>query len=485
MSNLLSALDASANALSVFQNALSVTSNNIANSSTPGYVKQTPQLQSLPFDNAQGVGGGVTSGPVQNARDTYAEQAVQGAATNLGTWQQLVSTLQPVQSTFNVNGQSGIPAALSQFYQITSTWATNTSDTTNQQAVINAAQTVVQAFQQQSAQLSQATVTADRQASNLVGQVNSLAAQIQKDNVQLAQQGGSPDPALQADVYNTLQQLSQIVPITSFTQTDGSMTVLLGGQSPLVIGQTLNKISSHVMVPANATNPSGPPSAQVLDSSGQDITGLINGGQLGGLLQARNGILAQLAGDSSQPGSLNQLAQVFADRVNTLLTSGHISDANPTTGAPAVPGIPLFTYTAGNPATVAQTLAVNPAITGSQLAAIDPGPPEVQNGVALSLANLATSTNPADQINGSNYAAFYGQIAGTLGSAISNGQNNQTTAQSMVTQAENMRQQSSGVDLNQEAVTVMQFQRSYDAAAKMVNVLAQLSQDVVNMLPSA
>ena len=484
MSNLLSALDASANALSVFQNALGVTSNNIANSSTPGYVEQTPQLEALPFDNATGIGGGVTSGPVQDARNIYAEEAVQSATTDLGTWQQMVSTLQPVQGNFDVTGQSGIPAALSQFYQAASTWSTNTNDSTDQQAVLNAAQTVAQAFQQQSAEVSQATSSADSQITGLVGQVNSLTAQLQKDNVQLTQQGSS-DPALQANVYNTLQQLSQLVPITSFKQTDGSMTVMLGGQTPLVIGQTQYELGSRVAVPAGAANPNGPPSGQVLDSNGNDVTAQVTGGELGGLLQARNGVLAQLGGDSSQAGSINQLAQAFADRVNTLLTSGNITDANATTGAAAVPGIPLFTYASGNPTTVAQTLAVNPAITGSQLAAIDPGPPEVDNGIPLTLANLATSTNSADQINGMNYAAFYGQIAGNVGSAISTAQNSQTTAQSMVTQAENLRQQSSGVDLNQEAVTIMQFQRAYDAAAKVVNVLDQLSQDVVNMIPSA
>jgi len=484
MANLLSALDSAANAISVFQKALSVTSNNISNSSTPGYVEQTAQLEALPFDTAAGVGGGVTSGPVQNARDIYAEQAVQSATSNLGFWQQQVSTLQPVQGGFDVTGQTGIPAALSQFYQAASVWSTDTGNSTNQQAVLSAAQSIAQAFQQQSAELSQATTAADRQMTGLVGQVNTLAAQIQKDNVQLAQQGRG-DAALQADVYDTLQQLSQIAPISTLTASDGTTTVLLGGQTPLVIGQTQYQISGKVAVPANAPNPNGPPTAQVVDSNGNDITGLITGGQLGGLLQARNGTLAQLAGDSSQPGSLNQLAQSFADRVNTLLTSGNISDANPITGAPAVPGVPLFTYAAGNPATVAQTLTVNPAITGSQLAAIDPGPPEVANGVALSLANLATSTSPADQIDGMDYAAYYGQIAGNLGSAISTAQNNQTTGQSMVTQAENIRQQSSGVDLNQEAVTVMQFQRAYDAAAKMVNVLDQLMQDVVNMIPTA
>jgi flagellar hook-associated protein 1 FlgK len=391
----------------------------------------------------------------------YAEEAVQSASTNLGTWTQILNTLQPVQSGFDVSGQTGIPAAFSQFYQAASTWATDTGNSTDQNGVIEAAQGVATAFQQQSAELQQATVTASGQLTNLVGQVNSLAGQIQQDNQALTQQG-SNDPAVQANLYNTLQQLSQLVPVTSFTASDGSMTVLLGGQTPLVVGQTQYQIGP-------AAN------FQVTDSNGQNITSEIGGGSLGGLLQA-SASLAKLNGDSSQPGSLNQLAQSFADRVNALLTAGNIS-----TG---VAGIPLFTYGTGNPATVAQTLAVNPAITGNQLAAIQPGPPVVANGVALALANLATSTNAADQVGGMNYSAYYGQMAGDLGSTISTATTNQTAAQSMVTQAENIRQTSSGVDLNQEAVTVMQFQRAYDAASKMVTVIDDLTQDVVNMIPA-
>jgi len=100
-------------------------------------------------------------------------------------------------------------------------------------------------------------------------------------------------------------------------------------------------------------------------------------------------------------------------------------------------------------------------------------------------AAVAATKAPA----GASAAALPANTGGVLSrgasSAISTAQTNQTTAQSMVTQAENVRQQASGVDLNQEAVTVMQFQRAYDAAAKMVNVLDQLTQDVVNMIPSA
>lgn len=483
MSNLFSALQSSADALSVFQSALSVSQNNIANVSTPGYVKQTQMLEALPFSSSGGASGGVAAGPVESARDTYAEQTVQTAVTSLGTWEQQLGVLQPLQSSFDITGSSGIPGALNQLFQAASGWAAAPNDSTAQASVLNAAQTVSQAFQQQSAAVTQAVASADGQLGGLVSQVNALAGQIRQDNVARSQEGPG-DPSLDANVYSTLEQLSEIVPITTLKASDGSTTVLLDGQTPLVLGQNQYQISSNVSVPTNPppANPGGPPSAQVLDSNGNDITSNITTGQLGGLLHVRNVTLAQLQGDSSQQGSLNQLAQAVADTVNGLLTGGNISDANATTGTPAVPGIPLFTYAAGNPSSVAQTLSVNPNITPSQLAAIDPGPPEVDNGVALKIAALATPQNAADEINGMSYVGFYGDIAGGVGSAISTAQNNQTTAQSVATQARNLRQQSSGVDLNQEAVTVLQFQRSYDAAAKMVTVLDQLTQDVVNMI---
>lgn len=483
MSELFATLRTAAGALSAFQSALTVTQANVVNASTPGYVVQTQQLEAMTLDPTQGLAGGVRATAVLSARNTYAEQAVQSAVTSLGTWEQQVSVLQPLQTNFDISGQSGIPGALNQLFQSFATWGASPNDSTTRQSVLVAAQSVAQAFQQESAAVTQASTNADTQLRSLVDKINNLAGQLQQDNVQQAS-NNTPDPALDANVYNTLEQLSEIAPITALKQADGSLTVLLAGQTPLVIGQFQYKLSSGIGVPSNPppTYPSAPPSAQVFDSAGNDITSQITQGQLGGLLQARNGILAQLQGSSSQQGSLNQLAQTIADRVNALLTSGNIKDADPVAGTPAVPGVPLFTYDPTNPTSIAKTLTVDPNVTADQLAAIDPGPPEVANGIPLKLANLSAPQNPADQINGVSYTEFYGSIAGNLGQAIASAQTNQTTNQSLVTQARNLRQQASGVDLNQEALKVLQFQRSYDAAAKMVTVIDELTQTVVNMI---
>ncbi|HTA44379.1 MAG TPA: flagellar hook-associated protein FlgK [Bryobacteraceae bacterium] len=485
MSNLLASLSGAGNAVSVFENALTVSQNNIVNSATPGYAEESPTLQALPLDLPAGLSGGVASGPVVDARDLYAEKAVQQAQTNLGSAQQQVTALQSLQSTFDLTGTAGITGALNQLFSAFSTWAATPTDTTARQSVVTGAQNLAQAFQQESQAVSTVASNADSTLSGVVDQVNTLTQRIANDNVQRA---SGQDPSVDADLYNNLQQLSALVPITTLKESDGSTTVLLAGQTPLVVGQFQYNISSQVGIPQNPppTNPGGPPSDQVLDASGNDITAEITGGQIGGLLQARNGTIAQLQGDAYQQGSLNQLAQAIADRVNALLTGGNISNADATTGAPAVPGIPLFTYT--NSTNAAQTLAVNPAITPDQLAAIQPGPPEVDNGVPLTLANLATPQNAADEVNNMSYQDFFGNMAGKVGSAIATAQGNQTTGQQQLTQAENLRQQSSGVDLNQEAIRVLQFQQAYNAASKMVSVLNDLTNTIItaiNPLPAA
>jgi flagellar hook-associated protein 1 FlgK len=190
-----------------------------------------------------------------------------------------------------------------------------------------------------------------------------------------------------------------------------------------------------------------------------------------------NNVLPSIGGNAYQQGGLNLLAQSVADRVNQLLTSGNISD-----GPPPVPGVPLFKYNAGNPSAIAQTLSLNGAATPDQLAAIDPGPPYVSNGIALRLAALAAPNSAADQINGFSYAEFYGNLAAGVGRQSQVAQNQLSVQQGTLAQARNLRSQVSGVSLNDEAAQLLQFQRAYDAVSKTVSVLDELTQATINML---
>src|SRR5262249_54308498 len=139
-------------------------------------------------------------------------------------------------------------------------------------------------------------------------------------------------------------------------------------------------------------------------------------------------------------------------------------------------------YDTSNDTNVAKTLAVDPTVTTNQLAAIDPGPPPVSNGVALSLSQLATPISAADKIVGVSFSQYFGQLAGRVGGALNDAQNNQEVQQSLLAQAKGLRDQYSGVSLDEEATILIQFQRAYQANSRFITVLDQLTQVAIDII---
>ncbi|PYT30489.1 MAG: flagellar hook-associated protein FlgK [Acidobacteria bacterium] len=469
MSSLFAALSTSAGALSAYQTVLDTVQNNVTNASTPGYARQSVSLAARPFQPSLGLPGGVSAGDLQSARDAFAEQNVRQQFSSLGTLEQKAQSLSDLELNFNVSSDSGIPGALNALFQNFSSWSVTPDSGASRQAVVDSARQVAFSFQQTSANVAKSFNGTGQQLQQTVNQINHLAAQLQADNIQRLK-GHAQDAGLDAHTHATLEQLSEFGDVTTLTQADGSVTVLLGGQTPPVIGANQYDLS--------ATVAGGTPPARILDAQGQDVTTHISQGKLAGLLDMYNNVLPSVGGNAYQQGDLNLLAKSVADRVNQILTSGNISS-----GPPAVPGIPLFTYNAATPSGIAGTLSVNNAMTPDQLAAIDPGPPLVSNGIALRLAALASPTSAADEISGVSYAEFYGNMASVVGRQSQDAQTQLAVQRQTVAQARNLRSQASGVNLDEEAVKMVEFQRAYSATSKMVSILDQLTQTTINMLP--
>lgn len=479
MINLFAAMRSSADALAVFSRALAVTENNVTNASTPGYVRQIQGLEALEFDPEAGIVGGVGAARIQSARDIYAEQAVRREAESMGRWQEQVDALAELESGFDLSGKGGIAGALSGMYRSFSAWSVAPNDDTARQNVIEQAGAAAQAFQQASRSFGKSAQDADSRLVGLVDQVNSLAGKLRDFNVQ--RRGvENENPGIEAGVYSALEQLSEIGGISVLRQDDGSLTVLLNGQTPLVVGEFQYRIAAGFSTPATPTPvyASGPPPARLTDASGRDITAETTGGRLGGLLQFRNRTLAALRGDPYQPGALNRLAKAVADTVNQIFTSGVVSN-----GPPPVPGVPLFVYDATNDTNAAQSLTVDPTVTTAQLAAASAGPPYQSNGTILQLAGLAAPQGASGKIDNLSFTQFYGGLAARVGRDAATARDQQTVQKDLLAQARSLRQQSSGVSLDEEAIHVLEFQRAFQATAKLVTTLDEMTQTVINLLP--
>jgi flagellar hook-associated protein 1 FlgK len=376
---------------------------------------------------------------------------VRRAQTSLGQSTQDVTSLQGVQSVFDISDASGLAGDLNTLFSNFSAWAQTPTSATASQAVITSAGDVVQDFQQTYQALTNVQADTGTQLQTTVADINQLTAQLAALDSQAAHASG-PDAGLDAQINSTLESLSQYAGITAVPQSDGSYNVLLDGQIPLVLNSTQYQLNCSL-------DPGSAPAATIL-SSGADVTAQVDGGQLGSLLNTYNTVLPSYLGDSSQQGGLNLMAQQLADAVNGVLS-------------PGTPGLVLFDYDSTSPNTIAQTLTVDPSATTAQLTAAPVGTPASLSG----LENAAQ-----DALGGSTFSQYYGQMASSAGAALSAATNQQTTEQATLAQAQNLRQQSSGVSLDQEAMTMIQFQSAYDACSKMVTTLDQLSQDAIDMV---
>jgi flagellar hook-associated protein 1 FlgK len=72
-----------------------------------------------------------------------------------------------------------------------------------------------------------------------------------------------------------------------------------------------------------------------------------------------------------------------------------------------------------------------------------------------------------------------------VGNDLLTATDNQTTKESLLTQAQTLRQQASGVSLDQEAANLISFQRAYQASAKMLTVLDSLTSTLMTIMPDA
>ena len=473
MSGLFGALNNSVEALQAFETALGVSQNNVSNATTPGYARQIATLEAQGFDPANGIDGGVKAGATQSTQDEYVNQSVRNQLAAQGGFNAQSNALQSIQALFDVSGQTGVIGALNNLFQSFSAWSSSPSSTLARQDVLAKAQAAAQSFQSTASSLSQTTTQINQQISTTVQQINNIAADILNDNLAI-QQGAKNDAGLDARLHASLESLSQLADVTVSYASDGTATVLLAGQGALVIGAQQYTLHADFSPTGTPVNPAAIPDARIVDSDGHDVSGFISQGVLGGLLSVRNTVLPALQGNGQQQGALNQLAQQVADRVNQILAAGQ-------TGAGAAGG-PLFAYNNATPVDIARTLTLDPNITPAGLAAIDPGPPSVDNGTALQLSNLGNSTNAADQISGQTILQFLNAMAAQAGQQASDAQSGNDLHTQLLAQARSLQTQVSGVSLDAEAIKVMELQKGYEAAGKMVSVIDGLTNTLINMI---
>jgi len=444
---------AACSALKTQTHALDIVANNVANISTAGYSRKQPQFaENPPIVLGQlTFGTGVSLENTVSIRDPILQLRIQQETGTQGELSAFVNAMQQVQAQFNNQGND-IGTQLSALFASVSQLSTSPASVALRQGVLTAASNLASSISTTANNLQSQQTNLDLSVTQSVDQVNTLTQHIAKVNGQIAAlENLHQDASAFVDQRDVLVgQLSNLIDVSQI-KTESQISLTTSKGTALVAGTQAFTLTTQ-------------PDASGLEhvfAEGNDITSQLNSGQLGGLLQVRDQKIPPLL------TSLDTLATGISNPFNAASSNGF--DLNGNQGgsifvAPPVSGIGA-----------AAGMAV--AIPDPNLLAAS------SDGSAGSNGNLANFSAIHDQttFNGETPSDFYGSLIFSIGNDVSNGSTEQQASQLVLQQLQDQRGSISGVSLDEEAGNMVQYQRAYDAAARVVDTVNQMLETLINM----
>lgn len=444
MGTLIGLLHLSSSALAADQAALSATASNISNQNTDGYTRRVASFSNTDMVNVNGIStsSGVTA-TVTAQRDRVLQRSLQQATEASSASSARTIALDNLQSLFTINSSgddaSGIGAAISGFFNSATSLASSPSDTNARQTAYTAAQTLVTTMNRTASQLTSQTTSLNQQIGTSVDQANSLLSSIASLNKQIQQSGGQDTSGLQDERDQAVLSLARLVDVNTVTATDGTVNLSLSDGTPLLNGTQAISLSTAT-VNGNVH----------IVSNGTDVTGSILSGSIGGLLQVR---------DQDIPAVQQQLdavASAIASVVNAQNAAGTDSSGNA--------GGDVFS---GNTAATLK-MAIS---SGDGIATSSDGSNAKAIGAVASQAIVGSLTASG---------AFSAMIT-SLGQTVSSATTTKSAHDAVLAQTSTQVANVSGVSLDTEAANLTQYQRSYQAAAKVLSIVNELMAQAINL----
>jgi flagellar hook-associated protein 1 len=460
MGTLSGLLNLSQNALLASQTAIDITSNNVANANTPGYTAQVAvwtERDSVTLSRGVTVGEGV-SVSAQSLRDRVLEQRVQQQTQSESSSAARSGVLAQLQSIFGLTASTTTAVSttlgtdLNSFFNSLGALEATPTNGSVRQGVLSAAITLASDLNSSAAQVNQQTTALNQQVPSILSTVNSLTSSIAALNLQIESNSPNSDAGtLEDQRQQDLTQLSQYIGFDQTTTENNGLTLTTTNGSLLV-----SQGQSYALSTTAANGNTG-----VLDSTGANITSTLTGGSLAGIIQARDQDLPQVS------TALDQLAYSIGTAVNTQNQAGLDANGNP--------GGAIFTLPASATGAAASIAVATANPNAVAAAAVGEGSSGDSNATALvGLGNAAL-------VSGQTAAQYYASLLTQVGSKVAQVADENTTQQASLTQLTTQQSSQSSVSLDQEAANLTQYERSYDAAAKIFTIVDQLMASALNL----
>ncbi|MGF1682684.1 flagellar hook-associated protein FlgK [Photobacterium minamisatsumaniensis] len=443
------------------QIGMSVTAQNVANINTPGYSRQQVHLAAVGSTSMsmKDAGNGVSVSAIRRVTDQYQTNQIFRAGSMLGeasTSAQQLKRLETLLSGDSMDLSQGFDS----FFSALNGSSISPYSSAHRQQIVSEAEALSNRFNQlsnsldgQYSDLSQQRSSAADSANSLLSNIGKLNEEIRKGSV-----SGSNTAALEDERDVLLAQLSEIVDVRITDAGDGTLNVALPNGQPLIMGSQVAQFSVE-------SDPDNPRSDVLsLSFNGQNFP-LDNdiGGKLGALADYERDVLVPTQ------EVINDIALEFAQAFNDQLAEGF--DLN------GEPGKPLFVFDPENPAS---TLSINPDFKPEDLALSADGTPG-DTGNLLKLIDIKDQEFEIGHLGSQSLGGAFNSMLGDIAVKSRQAQSDHDAASNIYLQATIEKSSTSGVNLDEEAVSLMMYQQAYQANMQIINTANQVFASVMQL----
>jgi flagellar hook-associated protein 1 FlgK len=474
--SLSSAINAARSGLQVSSLRAETVATNVANATTPGYVRRSITLSEVVLG---GNSAGVRSDGVGRVNDTAIKAQRRELTSDVAQASVLASTWKSISARIgDTSDGDGLFKTFSNFETALSRAIATPESTSAAAGLLQAAQNITDELNSLSDMVTTQRAEADREIGNGVDVVNSALKQIEEINGRLSgiNRASGEAAALMDERQRVLDTIAEYLPIQTVERDHGTIEVLTTEGVFLLAGRAREiQFTPSAAFGPNETLAGGDLSGLTVDgvnlTPGAASFGAVSGGLFGALFTLR---------DQDLPALSEQL-----DTIASQLVSRLSDDAIDPTKTPGDPGLFIDTDTLGG-AGLAGRISINAAVDPGQGGALwrlrdgigatttgAPGNQTILKGMfdAFTAVQALGATGFQGSFSATEMAA---QIASYSGQARIYNESVLSSTETQYNILVEAEQSATGVDIDNQLQDLMLIEQAYAANARVIEIAGQM-----------
>ena len=474
--------------LNASRKSLETTGHNIANVNTKGYSRQRVLQKAIaPYrggDIVQGVGVEVTN--IKRAHSPHIQKNLMRHTSEHEFYKTRSEEMSRIESIFNEIDGDGLNQVLNKFYNAFRGLSAQPENETTRSIVRDSATIVVKDFHRIQDTLNRLSADLDNRIIIQVEDINSSLKKVAKLNGNIAflekVNGETGDLRDQRDVV--LERLSRYLKIKTYRDNRGNFIVSAKGAGTLVEGKMTQELGTGSISKRDSSDGrDGSIEIFLKNRPSQKITKFFEGGETSSLIKIRNQDIGSLR------KTIDQIAFDFANTVNAIHRNGYVNrqveidnngQAVTLDRKGATTGINFFKI-ANTQENAALSLELSDEIKNDLsniVTALEPNSPG-DNRIALGISKL--QYEKFMEGGTATIEEHFLKSVGRVGIEAGKAKLDAEQADGILSQAKDLRERLSGVNLDEETASLIRFQQAYQASAKIMQTADEMFKTVLNL----